>query len=561
MLRNAHVAPAALAAALIVGCTGPSGPVSDGPGGAPDPGVDPGSPTPTPSPLLPFEPAQATLHRLTRAQYRETLRRTLGDALVLPEDLEVDTPLHGFATVGASQLSIGPRALEQYEAAARDAAAQVFADEVWRVELVGCDVADAADPCVRSFVERFGERAWRRPLTSAEVDRWTALAGTLGARFADPWFGVQMLVAGLLQSPYFLYRVELGEPDPDDPSRRRFTGYEMASRLAYFVWGGPPDAALRRAAAQGRLDTAAGVAEVAAEMLEDPRAKPAMIRFFDEHLKLERLLAVTKDPGEYPQLTDTLTRSMREEVHRMIGHLVFEEDADLRRLFTTRTTFVNAELARLYNLPAVEGEGFERVELPADGPRAGVLTTGAFLTLNAHATVTSPTLRGRYVRQSVLCQDIPPPPPGVTTELPEPDPNAGPQTLRQRLEEIHLGNPTCGGCHQLMDPIGFAFETFDPLGAYRTTDNGLPVDPRGELNGKAFAGARSLSDLLAEEPAVAACLSRVAYRYATGHLETPGEARVLRALAQTFRAEGHRLSALVVALVSSDGFRYAAGEG
>lgn len=540
----------------LLGCTGapaPSGAVDAGPST-----LDSG-PTP-PIPLPAFEPPQAVLRRLTRSQYRETLRALFGPAVQLPEDLEVDTPLHGFTTVGASELSIGPRALEQYEAAAMQTAHQVFVDSAARLALLGCDISAATDPCVGAFLERFARRAWRRPLTSDELARWWGLAQSLAQRFSDPWFGVEMMVVGLLQSPNFLYQVELGVQDDQDPTRRQFTGYEMASRLAYFIWGGPPDDALLDAAAAGELDTAEGVRDQARKMLDDPRAEPAIVAFFDEHLKLERLLTLSKDTEVFPQLTPTLTASMRTEVHRLIAHLVFAQDADLRTLFTTQTTFVNGELARLYGLGPVDGDAFVQVELPASGPRAGVLTTGAFLTLNAHATVTSPTLRGRYVRQSVLCQDIPPPPAGVITVLPEPDPNTGPQTLRQRLETLHLGNSTCAGCHVLMDPIGFAFESFDPLGAYRTTDNGLPVDPRGELNGQGFAGARSLSAMLAEEPAVADCLSRMAYRYATGHLETRGELRVLRGLAAAFREGGHRLSELIVALVASDGFRYAGQE-
>jgi hypothetical protein len=544
--------------ALLAACSSADPAALPGPSGTPDSGVVvPPSPPPEPPP---FAPAPATLHRLTLSQYQGSLTALLGPAVVVPEDLEVDTPLHGFSTVGAAELTVGPRAVEQYEAAALDVAHQVFQDPAWRQALVGCDVVDATDPCVTAFLTRFGRRAWRRPLTDEELGAYAGLAAALGQRFQEPWYGVELMVAALLESPNFLYRVEVGEPAPEAPERRRFTGYEMAARLAYFIWNEPPDDALLDAAAAGALDTAEGVAAAARGMVADPRARPALIRFFDEHLKLDRLLAVSKDPALFPQLTDTLTRSMRTEVHKLIEAVAFEGDQDLRRLFTTRETFVNGELARLYNLPAVEGEGFVAAEHPAAGPRAGVLSTAAFATLNAHNTVTSPTLRGRYVRQSVLCQDIPPPPPGVTTELPEPDPNQGPETLRQRLERLHLGNTTCAGCHNLMDPIGFAFENFDPVGAYRTTENGLPIDPRGALDGAPFAGARSLSELLAENPRVADCLARMAYRYASGHLETRGETRVLKQLAEVFRANGFKLSELVVALVSSDGFRYAAGE-
>ncbi len=525
----------------------------------PDPDPDPEDPPPVELP--PFAPYEASLHRLTLGQYRNSVRDLLGDVTV-PEDLEVDTSLHGFTTVGATELTVPPHAAEQYEDAARSLAAQVFADRDRATAFVGCTPANADDPCVRDFLARFGRRTFRRPLTGDELDLWQGVTRTIFAGFGDVWASLELTTAGLLESPYFLFRVELGEPDPEDPVRLRFTGFEMASRLAYFIWSTTPDDALLDAAAAGELDTPEGVRRQAQRLLEDPRARTALREFFLEYFKLDRLDGMTKSNDVFPQMSPTLGESMKQEVLLLIDDIAFERDGDLREILDSRTSFVNAELARLYQIPGeVPETGFTKIEQPDNSPRAGLLTSGAFLALNAHATVTSPTYRGRFIRQYLLCQEIPPPPAGVNTTLPAGDPNTQPETLRQRIERLHLQQPTCAGCHNLMDPLGFSLESFDAIGAYRTTENGLPIDTRGELDGAKFSNARQLAGILRDRTDVAACISRLTYRYASGHLESMGEKRVLKSLSDAFADSGFSFQHLVLDIVTSDGFRFAVEQG
>ncbi|MBI5515136.1 MAG: DUF1592 domain-containing protein [Deltaproteobacteria bacterium] len=502
-------------------------------------------------PLPPFQAAPGTLHRLTARQYRNAVRDLLG-AVTPPADLDVDTSLHGFTSVGASQVDVNPRAAELYEAAALDLSGQAFNDAARRVALVGCEPSRADDDCARGFLARFGRRAFRRPLTGEETGRYVGLSLRTATVFNDPWAGLRYAVAGLLQSPHFLYRVELGQ-GPSEPQGRRYSDFEVASRLSFFLWDSTPDEALLDAAAAGSLGTREGVRGQARRLLQAPAARPAVQHFFAEWLKLERLDTLSRDPGVYPQFTPSLAASMREELLRVVDELVFTRDADLRELFDGRTTFVNPELARLYNLSGVLGPGFERVTFPEGSPRSGVLTSAGFLSLNAHETVTSPTRRGRFVRQFLLCQELRDPPADVP---PLPPPGGVPTTLRQRLE-VHRTAASCAGCHALMDPLGFAFENFDPIGAYRTTDNGLPVDPRGTFEGAPFRSARELGSLLRRDPRTSACVTRMLYRHATGHRETEGEARVLASLSEAFTRNDHRLRELLVELVASDGFRYA----
>ncbi|MEM6995612.1 MAG: DUF1588 domain-containing protein, partial [Myxococcota bacterium] len=223
-------------------------------------------------------------------------------------------------------------------------------------------------------------------------------------------------------------------------------------------------------------------------------------------------------------------------------------------VFSTRTTFVNDDLAELYGVtaPGATAISFVAVDLPEDGPRAGLLTSAAFLSMNAHETENSPTLRGKYVRERVLCQEVPPPPDDVNTDIPDAAGEAN--TLRERLE-AHRDNPECAACHAFIDPPGFLFEHFDPLGAYRTEDNGYPIDASGELDGVPLADASELAALLGEDPRVGQCVVTQLFRHANGRLEDSGELPALVDIDDRFGDEGYRFGDLLVKLVTHDAFR------
>ncbi|MGB1013657.1 MAG: DUF1592 domain-containing protein, partial [Nannocystaceae bacterium] len=367
------------------------------------------------------------------------------------------------------------------------------------------------------------------------------------------------VVAGMLQSPHFIYRVERGEPDPQDPTRRRYTSWEMASRLSFLIWNSPPDDILLTAAESGSLLTAAGIEEQATRMLDDARTRVAVQSFFAQYLDLSRLEGATRDPEVYPQYTPGLIVAMRQEVELLVDDLVYRQDGDIRELFSTRQTFVNSELAGLYEVDAPNASpiSFVPVELPEDGPRAGLLTLGAFLTMNAHESYNSPTARGKYVRERVLCQEVPPPPDDVDLNL---DPSDGePATIRDILEE-HRSNPVCAACHEFIDPPGFLFENFDPIGAYRTLDNGLPVDVSGELDGVPLANARELADVLKGDERIPSCMITQLFRHATGRKEVYTERPGLKDIGAAFADSGYRFRTLLLTLATSDAFRYVADE-
>ena len=548
MSMNGVSDPGAPGASAGSGGTAPGA----GPGSA-DPNTPGGGPTDDPTAVEPFAPAGATLRRLTVAQYQNSVRDLLGDHVQLTVELEADTAINGFVEIGAARTTLSPSAVEKFESAAFELAQQALTADR-RVAFVGCEPRTVSDgACTRAFVTRFGRRALRRPLSDDEVARYAGLADEAATALNDFWEGIPFAIAGLLQSPSFLFRVELGEPDPADPTRLRYSGYEMASRLSYLFWNTTPDDMLLDAAAAGELTDADGLAAQVTRLAGDERTRAALSNFHLDRLGLDELAGVAKDATLFPQMNAQLADAMRDDILRTIEYVTLEQAGDFRDLLTTRVSFVNGALAGVYDLPA-PGSGTMRAELPASGVRLGLLGKAGLLAVNAHVKETSPTRRGKFVRERVLCQSIPAPPPNVVTVLPEPDPNA--PTMRERLK-THRSEQVCAGCHSLMDPIGLAFENFDALGKYRADDDGHALDLTGDVDGDAFDGPEQLASMLHDDPEVTACMVRQLYRYATAHVEEAGEEIVIRDLASALPAGGHRIEALLQAIVASDGFRYA----
>ncbi len=506
---------------------------------------------------LVFEPAPAVLPRLTADQYRNSLESILGPSLPAVA-LEPDTNPYLFFNIGASTTTLSELGTQQYEEAADAITQQIFGDAERRLALVGCEPEAPGDACVEGFLEDFGRRAYRRPLLPDELSRWTQVSVDLA--LPDAWEGLRLAVAGMLQSPHFLYRVELGEPDPEDPSTLRYTSFEMASRLSFLLWNTSPDNELLDAAASGEFLDEQTLLAHAERMLDDPRANAAVQEFFAQYFDLGRLDGVTRDLDAYPMYADTLPESMRTEVQLLVDDFVFRRDADIRGIYGTRNTFVNDELAMLYGIeaPGASPISFVPVELPEDGPRVGLLTLGAFLTMNAHETEPSPTLRGKYLRERVLCQEVQPPPDDVDTNIPESEGEA--QTLRERLEQ-HAENTVCAGCHSFIDPPGFLFENFDSIGAFRTVDiGGHPIDSTGEFDGTPLDNATQLGPLLAQNDRVGQCVVTQLFRHAQGRLELEQEEDILTDLDERFAEDGYRFKRLLTTLVAHEGFRTLASE-
>jgi hypothetical protein len=539
------LAPWLVAASLGSACVGDIG----------DPNADqPYVPT-TPQ----FEPGSATIYKLTQIQLQNSVRALFGEATVVPTDLPADDQLYGFSSIAAASATISTLDAEKYEAAAYAVLDPLFADAARRDALVGCAPQSMGDACVRSFLETFTERAWRRPVSTAEIDALIALGTGIESDLGASQ-GLKFTLAAVLQSPSFLFRVEVGEPTPGTPGLSRYTSWEMASRLSYLITDGPPDDELLEAARNGELTDDALLEVQARRLVDDPRARPAMVRFFRDFMQIRNLDKLDKNPDDFPQFSATLGPSMRVEIERMFENVVFEEERDFRSLFTTRETYLNEELARVYGIEGITGSDWVPVTLPDDGKRGGILTTAGFLAMNAQKTRTSPTHRGRFVRVNLLCDDIPPPPPGVDTTLPDPAPGQQ-TTLRQRLEQ-HREDPTCAACHEKMDPLGFAFEGYDAIGAFRTEEeSGLPVDTATDLDGEPVANGIEMGQLVGELPEVGACVARRFYEHAGAHLAGKGEDVAVEDLVTSFVNSNYDFKTLIVSMVTNEGFRYAVPEG
>jgi Protein of unknown function (DUF1592)/Protein of unknown function (DUF1588)/Protein of unknown function (DUF1585)/Protein of unknown function (DUF1595)/Protein of unknown function (DUF1587) len=512
--------------------------------------------TPTAAPVE-FAPAPGAYRRLTNAAFRNSLRDLLGGPVTIGS-LEPDSwTVGGLPTVGAAVSSVSALGVERYQTAVEAAVDQVFANDARRDGVLGCSPTSKTDTtCFTSFVTNFGRKAFRQPLSSVQVNRFSQLIADVAETLDDAEQGMRAGLTGMLLSPNFLYRFEQGASVSGE-TYWRYTSHEMASRLAYFLTSSTPDDTLLELADQDGLQTVEAVREQALRLLSEPAGRESVGNFAAELFQLDLVLNRAKDPTLYPDYTPELQAAMMAEVPLMLQGLVFDRDASALELFTTRDTFVNRDLGEMYGLPTNGAtDELRAVTLPEDGLRAGLLGTGAFLSIYASQKEGSPTLRGKFIRQVLMCQGIPDPPADVSTVIEDPPPGQV-LTKREKLT-AHREEQRCAVCHQLMDPLGLTLENFDAMGGFRTTEQGKAIDISGDLDGTVFSGPRELGALLAARPETGNCLSRNLYRYATGHVETPAELPVLDDLTQQFQAGGYRLRDLMLRIVTSDGFRYVA---
>lgn len=535
--------------------TGGEATAADADGGG-DSGGDSGNDaTGDPPPALPEVPAP-TIRRLTAAEFKHSVTDLLGP--VTFSAIEADSSQEGFFAVGNARVALSPAGVALYEKALADATLQAFADPARVPTIVACVPALPTDTmCLRDAIATFGRRAWRRPLAASEVDRYLAIASTIGVETSDAVIGLRHALWGVLQSPNFLYRVELGAPSPADGGRVRFSSYQMASRLAFTMWNTLPDEALLDAAERDELLTSDGIINQATRMLADPRARQGVQNFIGELYELWLLDEKVKDPVQFPEWTPTLRQVMRDELLARIEDVVFTAPDDFFSLYDSQKVFVNNELALLYGLPAVDPDSFRAELLPEDSPRRGLIGSGLMLAMNSLPARTSATARGKFIAESLLCRTVPPPPPEVDTNLEKPDQqDPGPHTLREKLEP-HRANPVCAGCHNITDPLGLALEHFDTVGRYREFDQGLVIDASGALDGMAFLDGAELATRLREHPEVARCLVRKLATYTVGRVPALAELETLAVLEDALEIEGNRFDRLLFALVTHDDFRFA----
>ena len=511
---------------------------------------------------------QVGLRRLTHSQYNNTVRDLLGDYSRPADRFPPEDFVGGFKNQTRTQ-GIPPVLEDAYSRAAERMALNAFrAGDV--NNLIPCSPASARDArCREQFVRSFGEKAFRRPLTDIEVRRYNELFATEAARTGKFLEGARVVVEAMLQSPKFLFHVT-GSPSSREAAADRLRDYAIANRLSYLLWDTMPDRALLDAAAKGELRTSDGIERVARAMLQDTRARQAADEFFSQWLRFDRMLTAAKDDGRYPSFTPELAAMMVQETRMLLGHLVWN-DLSFMEALTADYSFINADLARLYGLPEPAGE-FEMVKFPASLPRAGILGQATFLASTTGPVETSPTARGLFVREHLLCQVVPNPPPGVNTNLPEPTTADAARAKRERLLE-HVENAACSSCHRLMDPIGFGLENYDAVGVWRDAEivdvpsgfgearRSKPVNVNitatGEIAGLAnstFSDTRALGRVLASSRICQDCVVKQVFRYAFGRPETSADRPTMTTAAEAFRRSGFKFKEILISLVRSPQF-------
>ena len=516
------------------------------------------------APAFAAEPAstggQALIRRVTPSQYTQTIKDVFGEGIKLGGRFEPDLRANGLLAVGTAKVSVTATGFEQYYTMARAIADQVT-DKDHRATLITCKPASARaadDACTKQVLTQFGRLLFRRPLTSSELDAQVVVARDAAASLKDFYAGLRVSLTNLLVSPMFLFRQENAEADPARAGQYRLGAYAKAARLSYLFWDTTPDDQLLRAAESGELHTDKGLARQVTRMLASPRLELGVRAYFTDMLGFDEFKTLTKDTVIYPKYTNVLTGQAQEQTLRTIVDLLVTNRGDYRDLFTTRKTFLTPSLGILYAVPVVVDrpintpEKWVSVDYPEGDPRTGILTHASFVALHSHPGRSSPTLRGKALREVFLCQKVPQPPGNVNFEDVQ-EGNSVHKTVRARVA-AHLVNPVCAGCHKITDPIGLALENFDSAGGFRTKENGETIDTSGELSGVKFVGSGGLGQTIHDSEAVASCFVSRVFSYATGAAPVPSQSAFVKYAEQRFAAVGYRLPDFLQEIALSDAF-------
>ena len=513
------------------------------------------APSGPPLPAGAGSPARVRL--MTGAQYANSIAYIFGSDIDVGSAFAPLERTQGLLEVSTSTASVSLGQMEDFQRAAASIAAQVMSPgdvdrgiPSSRGTLVACkpeSVTGPDDECATIFIRRVGRLLFRRPLSKAELTEWVDRAHNSASHLHDFYAGLQTALEGLLIDPQFLLIQDTTEPDERRPGERQLDSYALASRLSFLLWNSAPDEELLKAAGRGELQTDRGRKREVERMLASPRLDDGVRAFFDDMFGFDGFDSLSKDPNVYPAGTDGALKAAREQTLLTVIDHVVHKDADYRDLFTTRSTFISPALGPIYG--AVAPLGWTEYRMPSD--RAGLLTQVSFLALNSHPVRSSATLRGKALREVFLCEKIPQPPPNVDFSAVD-NPPPGLRTARQQLD-FHRKNPSCAGCHKLMDPIGLGLEHFDGVGQFRAKEGGAPIDVSGELDGKKFQTAVELGRSLRNDPALPTCLVQRLYSYATGGEVSPTDP-TLRYFDARFQQSGYRVIALLRDIATSEAF-------
>jgi len=409
------------------------------------------------------------------------------------------------------------------------------------------------DACVQRIFSRLMRLAYRRPV--AESDFAAPMKFYSEARKSGDFeSGIEMGLRSVLVSPEFLFRVERDPAGLPANTAYRVNDLELASRLSFFLWSSIPDEELLAAAERGDLRKPETLEKQVSRMLADRRSRALVTNFAEQWLYLRNLASMTPDMRLFPDFDENLRQAFREETE-LFFESVMREDRSVLDLLRADYTFLNERLAKHYGIPNIYGSRFRRVEFGANGPRGGLLRHGSVLTVTSYATRTSPVIRGKWVLDNLIGVP-PPPPPAAVPALKENQGIGKTLPVRERLAQ-HRDNPACSGCHQLMDPVGFALENYDAIGRWRASEDGIPVDASGGMpDGSKFDGVAGLQRALLARPELfVSTLTEKLLTYALGRGVEHYDAPAVRQIVREAEASGYNFSAIVAGVVHSAPFQ------
>jgi len=497
----------------------------------------------------------ATLRRLTQDEYRNSIADIFGHEIEVRGVFEPTLRVGGLQAASTTVLSVTPVGFESFTKMADSIAVQVTAEK-YRPKLP-CAPKDAKAPddaCTEQVLSHYGMMLFRRPLASDDLKSRVALSHNLASKQKDFYAGLRYGLASLLQASDFVFRKEVAVQTADKKSYT-LEPFSRATRLSYLLWNTTPDQQLLDAAKSGELNSQEGLDKQVNRLMASPRLEVGMRAFFNDMMELDTFDTVSKDSILYPKWGSAIANSAKEETLRTMIGLSLKENGDMRDLMTTRKTYINRNLAAIYQLPFSFSSDWVPYEFPADSGRSGVLTQASMLTMFSHPGRSSPTKRGVALMDILLCEPTPAPPANVDFSVVN-DVSGALKTVRERLT-AHATNPTCASCHTHSDPIGLTLEGFDTIGGRRTKENGAVIDVSVSLQGKKFAGADGLGGFLHDSPKFTACVAKKLYAYGRGENSEDVSAATIKTAYKSFTDSGYRLKALLKGMATSPEF-YAA---
>lgn len=533
-------------------------------------------------------PGRSPLRRLTIFEYNNTVRDLLGDTRNPGNDFPSENLGNGFGNDADSQ-SVPSTLADAYGTVAADIAAHATADSAALTKLATCagNVTTAnEESCAKTFITAFLPKAYRRTVTSTEIDDYVSLYKSVRGLSTTFTFssGVAAMIEAVLQAPDFLYRLEFGTTDPSNANVKKLTGRELATRLSYFFWQTMPDAQLSSDADGGMLSTREGVKTAATRLLNDQKSHAVVSFFFDNLLPLSILTGLERDKTLFPTFSAAVGASMRLEAERLIEYEMYENTAaapgspyaagSWPALLTSPYTFVDQTLFKFYGAstfsgsPNVTGATFQKVNLNTS-QRLGLLTLGGMMAGTTTTNLTNPVLRGSTIVQKLMCRTIPLPTGDILAMVKPPDPYSG-KTARERYGQ-HSSMSVCHGCHVLMDPVGLTFENYDAVGLYRTTEHTVinnvaydtAIDASGSLPGVdgTASNALDLVKLLASSEETQNCMATHWMEFGYGRLlDSTVDGCNKQNLQAAFKSSGYKLKDLLLNLTQTDGFMYRAAQ-